>query len=201
MAFTRNFLKTMGLTDEQVTAIMEEHTTVTDALKKQRDDARSDADKYKADAEKLPELTKENESLKAAENFKEKYDTEHKAFEDYKAEVTRKEELVKVQDAYKRLLQDEKISDSRIDLVMRKTDFSGMKLGKDGKLEGTDELKKAIGDDWGIFKVTTHERKPFVSTPPGGSGDSGARAGGRARELQEKFYQERYGIKQDAGKE
>ena len=57
--FTRNFLKALGLTDDQVNAIVEEHTSVTDALKKQRDDAKAEAEKFKADAEKLPDIQKE----------------------------------------------------------------------------------------------------------------------------------------------
>ena len=56
MAFTRNFLKTMSLTDEQVQAIMEEHTAVTDALKAQRDKFETDAKTLKAEADKVPGL-------------------------------------------------------------------------------------------------------------------------------------------------
>ena len=52
MALTRNMLKGMGLTDEQVSAIIDAHTDTTDALKAQRD-------QYKADAEKLPAVQKE----------------------------------------------------------------------------------------------------------------------------------------------
>ena len=37
MEVTRNFLKGMGLTEEQVSAIIEEHVSTTNALKEQRD--------------------------------------------------------------------------------------------------------------------------------------------------------------------
>ena len=52
MALTRAFLKGMNLTDEQISAVIEEHTNVTDALK-------ADRDKYKEEAEKLPTVQKE----------------------------------------------------------------------------------------------------------------------------------------------
>ena len=58
MALTRSFLKGMGITDEQISAIIEAHTESTDALKAQRDN-------YKAYAEKLPAVQQELDTLKA----------------------------------------------------------------------------------------------------------------------------------------
>ena len=46
MALTRAFLKGMGLTDEQVGAIIEEHTSVTSALKDQIKGYKEKADEY-----------------------------------------------------------------------------------------------------------------------------------------------------------
>lgn len=174
MAFTRNWLKGLSLTDEQISAIIEEHTSVTDALKAQRDS-------YKTEADKLPTVQKELDDLKNGEDFKAKYETEHQAFEDYKTQMAQKEQTEKVRAAYKKLLTDERIKEDRLDMVMRHTDFSAMKLDKDGNLENVDALKKEIGDEWGIFKVTTEKRKQEVATPPSGN-ESGSGAG-RAREL------------------
>ena len=64
MSFTRNFLKTMSLTDEQVQAIMEEHLSVTDSLKAQRDKFEQDAKSYKEQADKVPELEKQIQGYK-----------------------------------------------------------------------------------------------------------------------------------------
>ena len=73
-----------------------------------------------------------------------------------------------------------------------------MKLDKDGNLTDADNLKKSINDDWGMFKVTVKERKQSVSTPPSGDTGSGM---SRAKELAQKYAQERYGVKPDTGKE
>ena len=134
MAFTRNFLKALGLTDEQVGTIIEEHTSVTDALKKQRDDAKADADKYKAAADRLPEVEKELETFKNGEDFKAKYDKEHQDFEDYKATIEKNETLAKKKAAYRQLLIDQQINEKRLDAVLRTTDFEKITLDKDGKL-------------------------------------------------------------------
>ena len=198
MAFTRNFLKALGLTDEQVGTIVEEHTSVTDALKKQRDDFKAEAERYKADAEKLPEVQKELDGLKNGEDFKAKYDKEHQDFEDYKAEIARNETLAKKKAAYRQLLIDENINEKRLDAVIRTTDFDKIELDENGKLQKTADLKKAIDSEWGDFKVTVHERKPTIPTPPGGN--AGGQQPSRARELAQKFHAERYGAP-SAGKE
>lgn len=159
MAFTRSFLKASGLTDEQISAVMEEHVAVVDGLKKDRDS-------YKEQAEKAANLQKELEDIKGGEDFKTKYEEEHKAFEDFKKKTADDAEAAKVKAAYRSLLVDEKIGAKRLDSIMRVTDFTKMKLGKDGKLEGEDELRTKIGEEWGEFKTTVTERGAQVETPP-----------------------------------
>lgn len=198
MAFSRKWLESLGLTEVQVSAIIEEHTAVTDALKEQRDAAKKEADK-------LPAIQQELDDLKNGEDFKTKYEKEHQDFEDFKAGIAEKEEANKIRTAYRKLLTDERVKEDRLDMVMRHTDFSNMKLDKDGNLENADALKKTIAEDWGVFQVTTRERKQSVATPPGtaGSGSGGGVGSGtsRAREL----YLERMkkqGVKvDDTGKE
>ena len=198
MAFTRNFLKALGLTDEQVGTIIEEHTNVTDALKAQRDKFENDAKALKVEADKVPGLQQQLNEAQGGEDYKAKYDKEHQDFEDYKAKIAKDAEIAKIKDAYRQLLIDEKISDKRLDVVIRATDFSNMKLGKDGKLEGVDDLKKQIGDEWSDFKVSTTERKQKVPTPPDHDNSGGTE--GRARELYKKHLQQ-MGVEKDSGKE
>ena len=199
MAFSRNWLKTMGLTDEQVSSIMEEHVSVTDALKAQRDKAQNDAKDLKTEADKVADLQKQIDDYRSGEDFKAKYEKEHQDFEDYKKQIAKDAETAKVKSAYRQLLLDERISEKRVDSVLKLTDFSEMKLDKDGKLENLDALKENIGKEWGEFKVTTKERKQTVPTPPtSGNGGGGE---GRAKELYLNHLKQR-GIKvDDAGKE
>lgn len=159
MAFTRSFLKSTGLTDEQITAVIEEHTAVTDALK-------ADRDKFKAEAEKAADLQKQLDGIKGGEDYKKKYEDEHKAFEDFKKQTASDAETAKVKAAYRKLLADEGISEKRLDSILKVTDLSKMKLDKEGKLEGIDDLKKAIADDWGDFKTEITEKGASVANPP-----------------------------------
>lgn len=150
MSLTRSMLKGMGLTEEQVSAIIEEHTSVTTALKEERD-------AYKKDAAKLPAVQKELDKLKEGDgnDWEKKYNDEHDAFEKYKKDVADKETLQNVKAAYRKLLKDANIDEKRFDTITRVTDFSKMKLTKEGSLEGAEDLTKAIQKDWSDFIVTT----------------------------------------------
>lgn len=159
MAFTRNFLKSTGLTDDQITAVMEEHVAVVDGLK-------ADRDGYKEQADKAADLQKQLDDLANGEDFKKKYEDEHKAFEDFKAKTASDAEAAKVRSAYRKLLAGEGISEKRLDSILKVTDFTGMKLDKDGNLAGADGLKKAINDEWGEFKTTVTEKGAVVEKPP-----------------------------------
>ena len=162
MSLTRKMLKGMGLTEEQVDSIIEEHTSVTDALKEQ-------AQKYKADAEKLPAIQKELDDLKAGgDDWEDKYNAEHKAFEDYKKDIESKAELSKTKDAYKALLKSQDISEKRIDTILKLTDFSEIKLTKDGKIANEDKVIDKIKEDWSDLIGTKSESGASVDTPPNG---------------------------------
>lgn len=164
MAFTRNFLKSLGLNDEQVQAVVEEHTAVTDVLKK-----------FKEDAEKLPTVQKELDDLRKNtadyDEWKNKYTKEHQDFEDYKKDIDATNTLNKVKDAYKALLRANKVDDKRLDSIIKVTDFTEKKLDKDGKLENEKDLIEAIKKEWGDFIVTTGDRGTQPETPPAGNND------------------------------
>ena len=163
MSLTRKMLKGMGLTEEQVDSIIEEHTAVTDALKEK-------ANQYEADAKKLADVQKELNELKAGgDDWEEKYNAEHKAFEDYKKDIEGKAELTKVKDAYRALLKAQNVSEKRIDTLIKLTDFSELKLTKEGKIANEDKVVDKIKEDWSdlISKESEHGQK--VETPPSGS--------------------------------
>ena len=159
MGFSRSFLKATGLSDEQITAVIEEHTAVTDALKKERDG-------FKEQASKAADLQRQLDGLKGGEDYKQKYEDEHRAFEDFKKQTAKEAETAKVKAAYRKLLAEEGISEKRLDSILKVTDLSGMRLDKDGELENADELKKAIDNEWSEFKTTVTEKGAQVEKPP-----------------------------------
>lgn len=163
MSLTRSMLKGMGLTEEQVGAIIDAHTETVDGLK----------DKLKAaqaDASKLKDVQKELDDLKAegGDDFKAKYEKEHSEFESYKKTVADEKAANEKRGLYRELLKDAGIDPKRIDAVMKVADLSKAKV-KDGAIENADDLKKAIAEEWSDFISTTTTRGADVQTPPKGS--------------------------------
>lgn len=165
MAVTRSFLKGMGLTDEQVSAIIEEHTNTVNGLKDLRD-------QYKADADKLKDVQRELDDLKAkgGDDWHQKYTDLQKTFDDYKAEVKNQETTAKVKAAYTTLLKNANVDEKRIDAILRVTDMKGLKLDADGKLTDADKLTDSIKSEWGAFITKTATKGQDVSTPPDKAG-------------------------------
>ena len=156
MALTRKSLKAMGLTDEQVDSIIEMHTETVDGLKG-----------YKADAEKLVEVQKELDALKAKgdDGYKEKYEKEHKAFEDFKNEQSAKESKAAKEKAYRELLISAGVSEKRVDSVLKVSDLSKIEL-EDGKVKGAEELTNTIKTEWADFIVSTQTKGAETHNPP-----------------------------------
>lgn len=144
---------------EKAQQIMDGHITVTDGLKEERDG-------YKADAEKAADLQKQLDDLANGEDFQKKFEEEHKAFEDFKKKTASDAEAAKIKAAYRNMLAGEGISEKRLDSILKVTDFTKMKLDKDGNLDNADALKKAINDEWSEFKTTVTEKGAVVEKPP-----------------------------------
>lgn len=170
MALTRSMLKGMGLTDEQVSAIIDAHTETVDGLKKERDAYKADADKYASTKKELDDLRS------GTDDWKGKYESEHKAYEEYKKGVTEKERMSTIRDAYKKLLLAQNVGEKHIDSILRVTDLSKMKLAEDGTLEGQEKLVETIRSDWSGFIQTRTEKGTDVETPPKGSGTKPTKA-------------------------
>lgn len=160
MALTRKSLKAMGLTDEQVDSIIEMHSETVDGLK-------ADISKYKTDAEKLPNVQRELDDLKAAGDggYKEKYEKEHKAFEDFKTEQTAKDTRNTKEKAYRELLKSLNVSDKRIDSIIKVTDFDKIELDGD-KLKDAETHSNNIKTEWADFIVTTQTGGANTHNPP-----------------------------------
>ena len=102
MALTRNFLKSMGLSDEQVSAIIENHTDTVEGLKKERDTLKAAADSVEA-------LTRERD--------------------EYKDKLSKAGDAAKVQaefDAYRQQVETEKANAAKSAAVRKALKASGV---------------------------------------------------------------------------
>ncbi len=144
MALTRKMLKAMGIEEEKIDQIIEAHAETVDGLK-------SDLNKYKADAEKLPTVQKELDDLKAVgdDGWKEKHDKVKKDFEDYKTEVIAKETKAAKEKAAKAYFESKNIEGANLNLAMRSSgsEIDGLELDGD-KIKDTTALDALISGDF-----------------------------------------------------
>ena len=166
MAVTRKFLKGMGLTDEQVDTIIEAHAETVDGLKEK-------LAKAEADAATLEAVTKERDALKAGGDFKEKYEKEHKDFEDYKKGITAKETRAAKEKAVREYLTSKNITGGNLDIAMRGLSAEIDAAELDGeKIKDTKALDELIGGTFKGLVVTSTVTGTQTATPPANGGTS-----------------------------
>ena len=147
-------------TDEIENQIMALHLGVVDPMK----DAIAE---YKAQADKLEDVQKELDELKAKGDggYKEKYEKAQKAFDDYKADIEAKESRAAKEKAVKAYFESQNITGSNLTIAMRgaKDEIEGIELDADGKIKDNAALHALVkGEFAGLVVKTTREG---VSTP------------------------------------
>lgn len=177
-------------TDEIENALIALHLGVVDPMK-------DELDKAQKAAAQLETVQKELDAIKSGTDWKAEHDKLKKQFDDYKAEITGKEALGKVQAAYRKLLDGKKIAKEDADLIMAGTKFEGMKLKDDGTLDGEDGILKDIDTRYSRYIPTEDRRGHDPATPP--AGNEGGGANPRAAQLARQYYEQRYGKAPDSG--
>ena len=162
MSLTRKLLKGMGLTDEQVDTIIEAHTDTVDGLKEQ-------VKTYKADAEKLPNVQKELDDLKAAGDggFKEKFEKEHSDFENFKKTIQEKETKAAKESAAKAFFESKGITGNSLEIAMRGSSAEIAALDLDGeKIKDSSALDALVNGTFKALVSTTTTKGANISNPP-----------------------------------
>lgn len=168
MALSRKSLKAMGLTDEQVDSIIEMHTETVDGLKDKLKAAEAKAADY-------DDVVKERDDLKAksGDDFKKKYEDEHKAFAAYKKDVESKATMEAKQKAVRAYLESNGITGANLEIAMRgvKDEINAAEVDGD-KLKDTAALDALIGGDFKSLVVTKSKQGVPAANPPKSEGSA-----------------------------
>lgn len=159
-------------TDEIENQLIALHLGVVDPLKDALENAKAESAKVADLQKKLDEATADKGKF---DDLKAKYEKEHSEFEAFKARTESEKVLETVKGLYRTLLKENKVDEKRIDSILKVTDFSQLKVGKDGKLEDTENLSKTIKDEWKEFIVTTGTKGADVDNPPENGGKTKTR--------------------------
>lgn len=191
MALTRKFLTALGIEEEKQQAIIDAHMETVDPLKKQ-------AEQYKADADKLPEVQKQLDEAKEAAKNSGDYGKLKDEFDKYKAEVTRKEALENKKAALKKLAKEKaKLSDTGIEKALKYSDFDKIELDDKGEIKDPDAVTNGLKEEWSDYVQTSEQKGAGTPTPPAGNGTGGSTS--RAAQLYQQHRAALYGQTEQKG--
>lgn len=165
--FTRkNVREILGdaCTDEIENKLMALHIGVVDPMK-------DELAEYKAKAETLEAVTKERDALKAGGDYKQKFEDEHKAFEDYKKGITAKETRAAKEKAVRAYLESKSITGANLEIAMRGCGAEIDAAELDGeKIKDTKAFDDLIGGTFKGLVVKSSTVGVNTPNPPANSG-------------------------------
>lgn len=170
MALSRKFLTALGIEADKIDEIINAHSETVEALKEERDSYKEKAEGFDKAQKDLEKANKTIEDLNKEDAYKVKYEALKEDFDSYKKEVETEKTNTKKMDAYKALLKEIGISDKHINSVSKLAELDKITLDKEGKIDGVDDLKKALSEEWSDFIVKDGKEGAGTSTPPDGKG-------------------------------
>lgn len=167
MGLTRKFLKAMGIEDEKIDQIVDAHTETVDGLKNELKTAKEKADKLEGVEKELNDL-----KAKGEDGYKEKYEKEHKAFEDYKNDVTAKQTKAAKEAAAKAYFEAKNITGANLSIAMRgaRDEINGIELDENGKIKDAKALDELVAGEYAGLIVSTSTKGAKTANPPANNG-------------------------------
>ncbi len=164
MSLTRKMLRDMGIEGETAESIIAAHAETVDGLK-------ADIERFRGDAEKLPEVQRELDELRSAQDggYEEKYRQAVKEFGEYRQAQAERDERAARKAAYRELLRQCGIGEKRIEAVLRASDTDAVEL-EGGRIKNAARLADEIRTEWADFIVSTDTKGAVTSKPPVRSG-------------------------------
>ena len=163
MALTRNYLKSMGLTEEQVNAIIENHTDSIDGLKAELATAR-------AAAETVEALTKERDELKDKLSKAGDAAKVQAEFDAYRQQVeTEKANAAKSEAVRKALKASGVQREEFLDLLMGKVELDKVEMDGDAVKDEASFVAPFKASYAGCF-ASESEQGTKLQNPPSGGG-------------------------------
>lgn len=149
MAFSRKMLKAMGIEDEKIDTIIEAHAETVNALKAERDE-------YKSQAEKVD----------TSKDWKAEYEAVNKAFESFKKSQGERDTRTAKESALREVYRQAGIAGKYIPKLLKIADYEDIEVNKDGKLKNHDRMVESAKADYAEFVATTVTKGAETATPP-----------------------------------
>lgn len=154
-----------------------------------------DKARYRAKLDEIETLKTEKQTAEdnatAAAGWKKKHDDLKQSFDDYKTDIANKETLAAKKAAYRKLLEEKKIDEKTIGLIMDAAKLDDLKLDESNNFADVESVKKSIEEKYGGWIPTIKSVGDNPATPPNNpnGGDNGA----EIRALTAKWHASKYG--------
>lgn len=166
MGLNREKLSELGINEEAAQEILKIHWSVVDGMKGRIEELRNSADRVPALKKELEKLKTENAN---SSEYKNKYELEKQAFEEFKKNIETEKANNAKEKAYRQLLIDNHVKNNKLDLIMRTVKLEDLELDENNKLKNSADLNKSIVSDWSDFIETTEVKGTNTATPPNGA--------------------------------
>lgn len=156
MALTRKMLKEMGIADETAEEIIRAHAESIDALKG-----------YKADSERLSEVSAELDEVKKSEgDYRLRFEELEKSYEGFKGEVLRENTDRKKREGLAKIIRSCMIPENCVDPIVKVTDLDTLELSEDGGIANEDAVRSGIAQNWSAFIPKVYTMGAQTANPP-----------------------------------
>ena len=152
---SRSFLKSLGLNDDQITAVVEAHGETVTALNQKYAELENLYNSAKESADRLPDVQKELDDLKK-DDFKSKFEAEKSAHEALKESVSRKEARAAREKAARAFYETKNIQGANLNLAMRATDLDSLEVDEQGNLTDPSALEDLVNGDFKSLVTIPH---------------------------------------------
>lgn len=188
----KEILSKAGVSEDNMSAAVKEimagHEASIEALQEERDKYKESASKYDEAKKKAEDLQKEVDKLKDSnkDSYRVKYDELKDEFAEYKKGIENEKTKAVKSEALKSLLKEIGIEkEKRLERILSVSDLDKIKLDKEGKIEGVDDLKKSLSEEWEEFLPKKDKEGADTPKPPAGNGDNGTGSNYAAKRVAE----------------
>ena len=159
MSLSRSFLKTLGLNDDQISAVIDAHGETVTALNTKYSELETKYNSAKESADQLPNVRKELDELKKSD-FKSKFEAEQNAHNALKEFISREKAHIAKEKAVRAYYEGKNIKGNNLTIAMRGTDLDRLQLDDSGNLADTAALDALVDGD---FKPLVTARRTVSS--------------------------------------
>lgn len=173
----KEILSKAGVSAENMDTAIEEiiagHNATVEALKDDIAEFKTITKDYTDMKAKFDEQSKELETVKKqlaeTDDYKGKYETVKKEYDDYKSDVVGKEKKAKSDIAFKEWLKGQGYSEKGASKIVKYGGFVP-EFDKDGNIKNAEKLTESVNSEWSEYKETVHTEGAKTATPPQNTG-------------------------------